>query len=139
MLQTLQQLWCSRFEKLISYITRSSFFCHFISILLPFSFLQQLTINGFQVTPILVALFLSTVSCHKLLKMIFSFTFFPSCPISPVLYTLNEANKQALMVVLENMSYRINKPLESLWACCANPLKPWRISLLCFTRSGHVL
>lgn len=57
-LQILQQLRCSKFEKFISYKGPT---CHFISILLPFPFLQQLTTNGFQVTPILVALFSSTV------------------------------------------------------------------------------
>lgn len=51
-------------------------FCYFISILLPFSSFQQLTINGFQVTPILVALFFSIDLYHNLLKMIFFFIVF---------------------------------------------------------------
>lgn len=48
------------------------------SILLASSFLKQLTTNGFQVTPILVAWSFSRVLSHTLLKMIFSLiAFFP--------------------------------------------------------------
>lgn len=68
-LQFLQQLQCSSFHK-----TRLNF-CYFTS-MLPFTSFQQLTINGFQVTPILEALFFSIVLYHKLLKMIFFFIVF---------------------------------------------------------------
>lgn len=62
MLQTLQ---------LLHIAILSSSHTNISSILLPFSFLQQLTTNGFQVTPILVVLLFCTVLNHKLLKMLF--------------------------------------------------------------------
>lgn len=141
-IQTLQQLRCSKFAKFISHKTRLDSSVILFSILLPFSFLKQLTTNGFQVTPILIALSFSTVLSHTLFKMIFSLFFSFFSPVLDHQFSILSIGPTIRVWRWCFSCYKTSntrKPSGSLWACCGNVLKTWHTPLMCFIRSGHVL